>query len=243
MNRKLYFFVTFFFLIGCQSWNNESNKKINEVHQKLNNPLKIKSINQNNGPLDETINDKLCGPACLEIYLNYKNISITKEQIFYFLDSIKDPNFPKFTLFHKFHNIDGYVGVNDLGLFTAAKHFYKGVVVAKQNWTATMIKNSIDNGRPVIMDVWYSNTVDPNGISEHFVIVKGYATSCNKEFIINDPWDGEEKRISESIFMKACSRNKYPQNHFFLIFSNSVPYHTHKITGPDDLNAWGLELY
>lgn len=235
--------ISLLFVSGC----NKDETLISEENSQISSTIELKAatrkilsiplINQlDDAGLGYDINKLMCGPTCLAMYLNYRGISVTKEQIYEFLNGIKDPYDPKgkLTLFHTVHNPNGYYGVNDVGMMFAASEYYSGNTLSFQNWTAEMIVTAINEGSPVIVDVWANGSaqVYPGGTTEHFVLIKGYDLNA-RTFLINNPWGGKAQWVLQSVLMDACTRDK------------KAPYHTNPatITGPDNLNAWGMKLF
>lgn len=131
--------------------------------------------------------DYYCGPACLQMVFNYYGENISQYEIAAVARSIGDPVYATFTdelrRAGQFSNISTSMGselpLNITG-YTLRNLGYASF--ESQGMNLTTLEAYIDEGRPLILLMWYSY----HHVSTHFRVVTGYNQT---HVFLHDPWN------------------------------------------------------
>ena len=131
--------------------------------------------------------DYYCGPACLQMVFNYYGENISQYEIAAVARSIGDPVYATFTdeltRAGHFSNISTSMG-SELPL-NIAGYTLRNLGYASfesQGMNLTTLEAYIDEGRPLILLMWYSY----HHVSTHFRVVAGYNQT---HVFLHDPWN------------------------------------------------------
>lgn len=131
--------------------------------------------------------DYYCGPACLQMVFNYYGENISQQEIAAVARTIGEPAYSTFTdelrRAGHFSNISTSMGdelPHNVTGYTLRKLGYASS--ESQGMNLTTLEAYIDQGRPLILAMWYSY----HHVSTHYRVVTGYNQT---HVFLHDPWN------------------------------------------------------
>jgi len=146
-------------------------------------------------PYHKQKTDYTCGPACMQMALQYFDIKTSETGLAKMMKTNSD------------------IGTHHDGMIRAARR-HGCYCYVNENSTIHELKHFVELRLPVII-----NFLEPVGNEAHYSIVKGFD---HRGLILNDPYNGRNFHITKRIFLWRWHNiwSKHASKHWMLVLNN-----------------------